>query len=96
MIYTIAAAVYLPRLGRRATAWAVIALWQAAAASVVASVVLAAPAFAVPAEVVGHGPAGLFKACAALLSDGSGLTITGTAALLSGHDLHGVTRCPPH
>ncbi|MFD2356502.1 hypothetical protein ACFSTC_55465 [Nonomuraea ferruginea] len=42
MIYTIAAAVYLPRLGRRATAWAAIALWQAAAASVVASVVLAA------------------------------------------------------
>lgn len=64
MIYTIAAAVYLPRSGRRATARAAraprpaSALWQAAAALVVASVVLAAPAFAVPAEVVGHGLAG--------------------------------------
>src|SRR5690606_21286780 len=35
------------------------------------------------AEVVGHGLAGLFEACAAMLNDGSGLTTTGTVALLS-------------
>lgn len=89
MLYAVVAATYLPRLGRRAADWAdraprlAIALWQAAAASVVASAVLAGPAFAVPAEVVGHGLAGLFEACAAMLSEGSGLTPAGAAALLA-------------
>ncbi|TMR99845.1 M56 family metallopeptidase [Nonomuraea basaltis] len=89
VLYTIVAAIWLPRLGRRAASWAdrapwlAIALWQAAAASVVASAVLAALAFAVPAEVVGHGLAGLFEACAAMLTNGSGVTRAGAAALLA-------------
>lgn len=89
VLYTAAAALWLPRLGRRAAAWSeraprlAIALWQAAAASVVASAVLAALAFAVPAEVVGHGLAGLFAACADMLSDGSGVSRTGFAAMLA-------------
>lgn len=87
-VYTVAAAAYLPRVTRRAAAWAdraprlAIVLWQAASVSVVASAVLAALVFAVPAEKVGHGLAGLFQACAALLSDGSALTSPGAAALL--------------
>ncbi|MET8003413.1 M56 family metallopeptidase [Nonomuraea glycinis] len=89
LLYTTVAAAYLPRLGRRAADWAdraprlAIALWQAAAVSVVASAALAGLAFAVPAEVVGHGLAGLFEACAAMLSNGSGLTSAGVAALLA-------------
>ncbi|MFI7638866.1 M56 family metallopeptidase [Nonomuraea sp. NPDC049400] len=89
LLYTVVAAIWLPRLGRRAAGWAdraprlAIALWQAAAASVVASVLLAALAFAVPPEVVGHGLAGLFEACADMLNDGSGLTSAGAGALLA-------------
>ncbi|MGW2155940.1 M56 family metallopeptidase [Nonomuraea sp. NPDC001699] len=85
--YTVVAAVWLPALGRRAAKWAdraprlAIALWQAGAASVVASAVLAALAFAVPAEVVGHGLAGLFEVCASMLGDGSGVTQVGSAAI---------------
>ncbi|NUT39921.1 MAG: M56 family peptidase, partial [Thermoactinospora sp.] len=64
-LYTVVAAVWLPVLGRRAARWSeraprlAIVLWQAGAASVVASAALALLAFAVPAEVVGHGLAGL-------------------------------------
>ncbi|MEU6713653.1 M56 family metallopeptidase [Nonomuraea sp. NPDC046802] len=88
VVYTVAAAIWLPRLGRRAARWAdraprlAIATWQAAGASVVASAVLAALAFAVPADVVGHGLAGLFRACADMLSSRSRPTVVGAAALL--------------
>ncbi|MER6005431.1 M56 family metallopeptidase [Nonomuraea angiospora] len=87
-LYTVVAAIWLPRLMRTAR-WAdraprlAIAMWQAAGASVVASAVLAAFAFAVPADVVGHGLAGLFEICAAMLSDGDGLTVAGAGALLA-------------
>ncbi|MCA2222495.1 M56 family metallopeptidase [Nonomuraea aurantiaca] len=86
-LYTIVAAIWLPELGRRAARWAeraprlAIMLWQAAGVSVVASAVLAALAFAVPADVVGHGLAELFAICADMLSDGSGLTWTSAVAL---------------
>jgi Zn-dependent protease with chaperone function len=86
-LYTIVAAIWLPELGRRAARWAeraprlAIVLWQAAGVSVVASAVLAALAFAVPADVVGHGLAELFAICADMLSDGSGLTWTSAVAL---------------
>ncbi|MEO3799769.1 M56 family metallopeptidase [Nonomuraea sp. B1E8] len=88
-LYTVVAAIWLPELGRRAAGWAeraprlAIVVWQAAVASVVASAVLAALAFAVPADVVGHGLAGLFEACADMLSDGGGLTAGGVAALVA-------------
>ncbi|TDD13757.1 hypothetical protein E1294_39770 [Nonomuraea diastatica] len=62
----------------------------------VASAVLAALAFAVPADVVGHGLAGLFEACADLLSDGEGLTPEGAAALVAaGSVLVRVPYCVP-
>lgn len=86
-LYTIVAAIWLPELGRRAARWAeraprlAIVLWQAAGVSVVASAVLAALAFAVPADVVGHGLAELFAICADMLSDGSGLKWTSAVAL---------------
>ncbi|MEV1170103.1 M56 family metallopeptidase [Nonomuraea sp. NPDC049784] len=86
-LYTVAAAIWLPRLMRVAS-WAdraprlAIAMWQAAGVSVVGSAVLAAFALAVPADVVGHGLAGLFEACAAMLSDGAGLTAAGAGVLL--------------
>ncbi|WP_433509724.1 M56 family metallopeptidase [Nonomuraea sp. CA-143628] len=86
-LYTIVAAIWLPELGRRAARWAeraprlAIALWQAAGASVLASAVLAALAFAVPADVVGHGLAELFAICADMLTDGSGLTWTSAVGL---------------
>ncbi|MEU1389763.1 MULTISPECIES: M56 family metallopeptidase [unclassified Nonomuraea] len=87
--YTVVAALWLPVLGQRAAKWSdraprlAIALWQAGAASVVASAVLAALAFAVPAEIVGHGLAGLFEACADMLGDGSGVSRVGFAAMLA-------------
>ncbi|MEU7832947.1 MULTISPECIES: M56 family metallopeptidase [unclassified Nonomuraea] len=87
VLYTIVAAIWLPELGRRAARWAeraprlAIVLWQAAGVSVVASAVLAALAFAVPADVVGHGLAELFAICADMLSDGSGLTWTSAVGL---------------
>ncbi|MFF4615106.1 M56 family metallopeptidase [Nonomuraea jabiensis] len=87
-LYTVVAAIWLPRLMRTAR-WAdraprlAIAMWQAAGASVVASAVLAAFVFAVPADVVGHGLAGLFEICAAMLSDGQGPTVAGAGALLA-------------
>ncbi|MET7460192.1 M56 family metallopeptidase [Nonomuraea sp. NPDC005501] len=86
-LYTIVAAIWLPRPGWVAS-WAdraprlAIVLWQAAGVSVVASAVLAALAFAVPADMVGHGLAGLFEVCAAMLNDGSGLSAGGVAVLL--------------
>ncbi|MGP3917299.1 M56 family metallopeptidase [Nonomuraea sp. 10N515B] len=79
--YAAFAAVALPRLLRRA-AWTdraprlAIAMWQAAGASVVVSVLLSAFAIAVPASVVGHGLAALFEACAALLGHGATLSTT--------------------
>lgn len=88
-VYTFAAAVALPLLGRRVASRAdraprlAIAAWLAAAVSVVASAVLSALAFAVPADVVGHGLAGLFEMCAAMLTDGSGVSRAGVAALLA-------------
>ncbi|MET7328198.1 M56 family metallopeptidase [Nonomuraea sp. NPDC005650] len=88
VLYTVVAAIWLPRL-MRAARWAdraprlAITMWLAAGASVVASAVLAAFAFAVPADVVGHGLAGLFEICAAMLSDGHGLTLAGAGALVT-------------
>ncbi|SEL49909.1 M56 family metallopeptidase [Nonomuraea pusilla] len=87
LLYAVLAAVHLPRLGRMA-AWAeraprlAITMWQAACASVVASALLAAVAFAVPAEALGHGLAGLFEACAAMMDSGVTLTSAGAVALL--------------
>lgn len=84
-VYAVVAAVVLPRLIGRAR-WAdraprlAIALWQAASVSVVVSAVLAVLAVAVPASVVGHGLAGLFAACASLLSHGADLSSAGTRA----------------
>jgi Zn-dependent protease with chaperone function len=86
--YTAGAALWLPLLGRRAASRAdraprlAIAAWLAAAVSVVASAVLSALAFAVPADVVGHGLAGLFAVCAAMLTAHSDLTSAGVTALL--------------
>ncbi|MFG3441587.1 M56 family metallopeptidase [Nonomuraea sp. NPDC047897] len=82
--YPVMAAIVLPRLLDRA-GWAdraprlAIALWQAACASVVVSVLLAAFALAVPAAVVGHGLAAFFAACAAWLTHGAGMTAGTTA-----------------
>ncbi|TMR93569.1 M48 family metalloprotease [Nonomuraea basaltis] len=82
-VYGAFAALVLPRLLRRA-AWTdraprlAIAMWQAASASVVASALLSAFAVAVPASVVGHGLAGLFEACAALLGDEATLSAMST------------------
>ncbi|NRQ39909.1 M56 family metallopeptidase [Nonomuraea sp. NN258] len=87
-LYCVAAAVLLPRALRRA-AWAdraprlAIAMWQAASASVIVSALLSAFVAAVPASVVGHGLAGLFAACAALLGDGVTWSATGTLAGLA-------------
>ncbi|MGW6503390.1 M56 family metallopeptidase [Nonomuraea angiospora] len=84
-LYGAFAALLLPRLLRRA-GWAdraprlAIVMWQAAGVSVVVSVLLSAFAVAVPASVVGHGLAGLFEACAALLGDGATLSSTSTRA----------------
>ncbi|MFI6316426.1 M56 family metallopeptidase [Nonomuraea sp. NPDC050556] len=84
-LYATLAAVLLPRAVGRAQ-WVEraprlgIVVWQAASFSVVVSAVLAVLALAVPADVVGHGLAGLFAACAALLSDGAGRPTTGTWA----------------
>ncbi|MFI7131046.1 M56 family metallopeptidase [Nonomuraea sp. NPDC050153] len=84
-LYGALAALLLPRLLRRAR-WAdraprlAIVMWQAASVSVVVSVLLSAFAVAVPASVVGHGLAGLFEACAALLGDGATLSSTSTRA----------------
>lgn len=89
-LYSLAASVYLPRLLGRAR-WAdraprlAIMVWQAACASVVASALLVAFVLAVPASLVGHGLAGLFEACASMLSDGADLTVApllAAAALL--------------
>ncbi|SEH03819.1 Peptidase family M48 [Nonomuraea solani] len=86
-LYGVLTALALPRLLRRA-AWAdraprlAIAMWQAAGASVIASALLAAFAAAVPASVVGHGLAGLFEACAALLGDEASLNSTSTRVAL--------------
>lgn len=88
-VYSIGASFGLPALGRRAASRAdraprlAIAAWLAAAVSVVASVVLSALAFAVPADVVGHGLAGLFEMCKAMLTDASHLSRAGVAALLA-------------
>ncbi|MFG1702613.1 M56 family metallopeptidase [Nonomuraea sp. M3C6] len=82
-LYSAFAALVLPRFLRRA-AWTdraprlAIAMWQAASASVVISALLSAFAVAVPASVVGHGLAGLFEACAALLGDEATLSTTST------------------
>lgn len=82
-LYGAFAAVVIPRLLRGA-AWTdraprlAIAMWQAASASVIVSALLAAFAVAVPASVVGHGLAGLFEACAALLGDDATLNTTST------------------
>jgi Zn-dependent protease with chaperone function len=82
-VYSAFAAMVLPRLLRR-TAWTdraprlAIAMWQAASVSVVVSALLSAFAVAVPASVVGHGLAGLFEACAALLGDEAILNSTST------------------
>ncbi|NUR93161.1 MAG: M56 family peptidase, partial [Nonomuraea sp.] len=74
-LYSVLAALFLPAaLGRarwseRAPRLA-IAMWQAAGVSVLASAVLGGLALAVPADVVGHGIADLFQACAAMLGAG--------------------------
>jgi hypothetical protein len=84
-LYGVFAALVLPRFLKRAT-WAdraprlAIAMWQAASASVIVSALLSAFAVAVPASVVGHGLAGLFEACAAMLSDEATLNTTSTRA----------------
>ncbi|SEG91696.1 Peptidase family M48 [Nonomuraea solani] len=71
-LYCVFAALALPRLLGRA-AWAdraprlAIVLWQAASASAVVSALLAVFAVVVPASLVGHGLAGLFDACMALV-----------------------------
>lgn len=87
-LYAIAAAVGLPRLLGRAR-WSdhaprlAIVLWQAACASVIASVLLVAFAIAVPASVLGHDLAAFFEACAAMLAHAPGLSSTTTAIALA-------------
>ena len=74
---------FLPRLLDRA-AWAdraprlAIAMWQAAGHPSWPHGLLAAFALAIPASVVGHGLAGFFDACAAMLSDDADLTSAST------------------
>lgn len=87
--YAICAAALAPRVLARAR-WAqraprlAIALWQAASVSVVASALLAALAYAIPAEALGHGLVGLFEACAALLADSdTKLKVSSTGARLA-------------
>ncbi|MEV0819869.1 M56 family metallopeptidase [Nonomuraea rubra] len=87
VLYGAFAAVVLPGLLGR-VAWTdraprlAIAMWQAASASVVVSALLAAFAVAVPASVVGHGLAGLFEACAALLGHDASLNTPATRIAL--------------
>ncbi|WP_343954623.1 M56 family metallopeptidase, partial [Nonomuraea longicatena] len=67
-LYSVAAAVWLPRVLLRA-AWTsraprlAIGLWQAASFSVVAAALLAAVSLAVPTDLIGHGLARFFEAC---------------------------------
>ncbi|WP_371786514.1 M56 family metallopeptidase [Streptosporangium subroseum] len=87
--YAMVAALVLPRLlsqeewAERAPRLA-IAVWLAACASVVASAIFSALAVAIPATVIGHGLAGIFEACADVLSDGAALTSPLTRAALAG------------
>ncbi|WP_345006062.1 M56 family metallopeptidase [Streptosporangium album] len=73
-LYAVVAVVALPRLLTRGE-WAeraprlAIAVWLAGCISVVASVLFSALAAAIPANMVGHGLAEFFKACADMLSD---------------------------
>ncbi|MFI7444716.1 M56 family metallopeptidase [Nonomuraea indica] len=90
-LYPLLAAFILPRVLGRA-GWAdraprlAITLWQAACASVVGSVLLAAFVLAVPPAVVGHGLAAFFAACTAWLTHGTGMTVatTGIAVTVAG------------
>ncbi|MEV7007029.1 M56 family metallopeptidase [Streptosporangium sp. NPDC051022] len=74
-LYAVVATAAPPR-PRGGTGWAEraprlgIAVWLAACASVVASVLFAAVAVAIPAPVLGHRLAELLEACAMLLSEG--------------------------
>ncbi|WP_214106860.1 M56 family metallopeptidase [Acrocarpospora catenulata] len=61
-----------------------IAVWLAACASAVVSAFLAGVAAAVPGSVVGHGLAGLFQMCAAMLSGGSAFATTGGRLAMTG------------
>lgn len=102
-VYAVVVSVALPRVlrGREWTERAprlAIAVWKAACASVIASVLLAPLAAAIPASVVGHDLAALFEACAHLLvphsSDLAGLAFkTRLAVLLVALVLARLTYC---
>ncbi|MGW4471300.1 M56 family metallopeptidase [Nonomuraea sp. NPDC004354] len=99
-VYAIVAAILLPRVVGRAR-WAdrapslAIALWLAATTSVVASVLLAAFALAVPASMVGQSFAAVFDLCVALFGQQPGLTstTTGIALLVAGALAVRITCC---
>ncbi|MEU8246445.1 M56 family metallopeptidase [Nonomuraea sp. NPDC048916] len=99
-LYAVIAATVLPRLLTRAH-WTeraprlAIVLWQAACASVIGSLLLAAFAMAVPASVIGHGLAEFFVACAALLAHGAGVsaTATGIALVVTGALIARLVHC---
>ncbi|GGL59787.1 M56 family metallopeptidase [Planomonospora parontospora] len=92
VLYAVAAVLVLPRLLSRG-AWAeraprlAICVWLAACASAIASMVLAGVAAAVPGSVVGHGLAGFFEACAAMLSGGTALASAEARLALLGSGL---------
>ncbi|MFI9557594.1 M56 family metallopeptidase [Nonomuraea endophytica] len=101
-VYALAAAVLLPRLLTRAH-WSeraprlAIAMWLAACSSVVASAVMGGLAAAIPPDAIGHGLAGLFEACAALLAAGFDTAASSwgarAALLLSGLIVARTTYC---
>ncbi|MFF5209545.1 M56 family metallopeptidase [Streptosporangium sp. NPDC000396] len=88
-LYAVVAVVLFPRLLSRGE-WAeraprlAISVWLAACISAVASVVLSALAAAIPANVIGHGLAKFFEACADMFSDDMALTSPGARAALFG------------
>lgn len=90
-VYALVAAVLLPRLLLRA-GWAeraprlAMSMWLAACGSALASAVFAGLAAAVPTDVIGHGLAGFFEACIAMLGDGfdlANVSLGGRLALLA-------------
>ncbi|MFC7641245.1 hypothetical protein ACFQX6_09845 [Streptosporangium lutulentum] len=88
-LYAVVAVVAVPGLLNRGE-WTeraprlAICVWLAACVSVIASAVFSVLAVAIPANVIGHGLAEVFQACATMLFDGAILTSPSSAPPWSG------------
>lgn len=91
-LYAAVAVAALPRLLGRGE-WAdraprlAICVWLAGCASVAASAIFSALAVTIPGNVVGHGLAEFFQACADMLFDGASLAAPGARVALLGAGL---------